>query len=74
MYQMSPKTKRRVEIISLLAGIWFIVTLPLPWIIADPDVAKPQLTVILQMIAFISIPFVALAVAWSLKPELTQNT
>ena len=73
MYQMSPKTKRRVEIISLLAGVWFVVTLPLPWIITDPDVAKPQLTVILQMITFISIPFVALAVAWTLKPELTQN-
>ena len=71
---MNPKTKRKVEIICLLVGIWFIVTLPLSWIIADPDVAKPQLTVILQMIAFISIPFVALAVAWSLKPELTQNT
>ena len=70
---MNPKTKRKVEIISLLAGNWFIVTLPLPWIIGDPDVAKPQLTVILQMIAFISIPFVALAVAWMLKPELTRN-
>ena len=70
---MNPKTKRKVEIISLLAGIWFIVTLRLPWIIGDPDVAKPQLTVILQMIAFISIPFVALAVAWMLKPELTRN-
>ena len=70
---MNPKTKRKVEIISLLAGIWFIVTLPLPWIIGDPDVAKPLLTVILQMIALISIPFVALAVAWMLKPELTRN-
>jgi hypothetical protein len=70
---MNQKTKRKIEIISLLGGIWFIVTLPLPWIIGDPDVAKPQLTVILQMIAFISIPFVALAVAWMLKPELTQN-
>ena len=71
---MNPKTRRKIEIISLLSGIWFIVTLPLPWIIADPDVAKPQLTVILQMIAFISIPFVALAIAWTPKPELTQNT
>ena len=70
---MSPKTKRKVEIISLLSGIWFVVTLPLQWIIADPNVAKPQLTVILQMNAFISIPFVALAVAWTLKPELTRN-
>jgi hypothetical protein len=70
---MNPKTRRKVEIIGLLVSIWFIVTLPLPWIIADPDVAKPQLTVILQMIAFISIPFVALGVAWILKPELTRN-
>ena len=70
---MNPKTKRKVEIISLLVGIWFIVTLPLPWIIGDPNVSTPQFTVILQMIAFISIPFVALAVAWMLKPELTQN-
>ena len=73
MCVMNPKTKRKVEIIGLLGGIWFIVTLPLPWIITDPDVAEPQLIVILQMIAFISIPFVALAVAWTLKPELTQN-
>ena len=70
---MNPKTKRKVEIISLLAGIWFIVTLPLPWIIGDPNIPIQQLTVVLQMIAFISIPFVALAVAWTLKPELTQN-
>ena len=70
---MNPKTRRKVEIISLLGGIWFIVTLPLPWIIGDPNIPIQQLTIVLQMIAFISIPFVALAVAWTLKPELTQN-
>ena len=70
---MNPKTRRKVEIISLLSGIWFIVTLPLPWIIGDPNIPIQQLTIVLQMIAFISIPFVALAVAWTLKPELTQN-
>ena len=59
--------------ICLLSGIWFIVTLPLPWIIGDPNIPIQQLTIVLQMIAFISIPFVALAVAWTLKPELTQN-
>ena len=55
------------------SGIWFIVALPLPWIIGDPNIPIQQLTVVLQMIGFISIPFVALAVAWTLKPELTQN-
>ena len=73
MCVMNPKTRRKVEIISLLGGIWFIVTLPLPWIIGDPNIPIQQLTIVLQMIAFISIPFVALAVAWTLKPELTQN-
>jgi|TARA_B100001750_G_scaffold221064_1_gene209270 hypothetical protein len=71
---MSPKTKRKVESICLLSGIWFIVALPLPWIINDPDVSQQQLTVIIQMVALISIPFIALAVAWTLKPELTHNS
>ena len=70
---MNPKTRRKVEIISLLGGIWFIVTLPLPWIIGDPNIPIQQLTIVLQMIAFISIPFVALAIAWTLKPELSKN-
>ena len=70
---MNPKTRRKVEIISLLGGIWFIVTLPLPWIIGDPNIPIQQLTIVLQMIAFISIPFVALSIAWTLKPELTKN-
>ena len=73
MCMMNPKTKKRVEMICLLSGIWFIVALPLPWIIGDPNIPIQQLTVVLQMIGFISIPFVALAVAWTLKPELTQN-
>ena len=71
---MSPKTKRKIEIIGLLSGIWFIISLPLPWLITIPDVAYTQLVVILQMTALISVPFVALAVAWTLKPELTTNS
>ena len=71
---MSPKIKRKIEMIGLLGGIWFVVTLPLPWVITDPDIAQSQLTVILQMWALISIPFIALAVVWTLKPELTQNS
>ena len=71
---MNPKTKRKIEIISLLSGIWFIISLPLPWLITVPDVAYTHLVVILQMPALISVPFVALAVAWTLKPELTTNS
>ena len=71
---MNPKTKRKIEIISLLSGVCFIISLPLPWLITIPDVAYTQLVVILQMTALISVPFVALAVAWTLKPELTTNS
>ena len=71
---MNPKTKRKIVIIGLLSGIWFIISLPLPWLITIPDVAYTQLVVILQMTALVSIPFIALAVAWTLKPELTTNS
>ena len=71
---MNPKTKRKIEIIGLLSGIWFIISLPLPWLITIPDVAYTLLVVILQMTALVSIPFIALAVAWTLKPELTTNS
>jgi len=69
---MKPKTKKKLEIIILLSLIWFVITLPLPWIItAPPDDAKIQLTVILQITALISVPFVILAIVWTIKPELT---
>lgn len=69
---VKPKTKKKIEIISLLAGIWFIITLPLPWVLtASPEAAQTQLVVILQITAMISVPFVILAVVWTLKPELT---
>ncbi|HJM13813.1 MAG TPA: hypothetical protein QF710_00115 [Candidatus Nitrosopelagicus sp.] len=71
---MKPKTKRKIEIIALLSSIWFVISLPLPWLITTPDVAHTQLVVILQMTALISVPFVALAVAWTIKPELAQNS
>ena len=56
--------------IILLAIIWFVVTLPLPWMVTG-DVGQDQLSTLLPIIGFISIPFVALGVAWTLKPELT---
>lgn len=69
---MKPKTRKKVEIIILLSLIWFVITLPLPWIITAPfDAAKTQLTVILQITALVSVPFVILAIVWTIKPELT---
>ena len=56
--------------ISILASIWFVVTLPLPWMVTG-DVGQNQLGTLLPIIGFISIPFVVLGIAWTLKPELT---
>ena len=69
---LKPRTRKKLEIIILLSLIWFIITLPLPWILAAPsEFAQTQLIVILQITAMISVPFVILAVVWTLKPELT---
>jgi len=70
---MDPKKKQKIEIIGLLVGIWFILSLPLPWLITTPDVAQQQLLIIVQMTGLISIPFVGLAIAWTLKPELANR-
>jgi hypothetical protein len=70
---MNPHTKKKIEIISLLSIIWFVITLPLPWILtAPPEAAQTQLIIILQITGMISVPFVILAIVWTLKPELTS--
>ena len=56
--------------IIILASVWFVVTLPLPWMVTG-DIGQDQLSTLLPIIGVISIPFVALGVAWTLKPELT---
>ena len=70
---MNPRKKQRIEIIGLLVGIWFIVSLPLPWLITTPVVAQQQLLIIVQMTGLMSIPFVGLAIAWTLKPGLANR-
>jgi len=62
--------KKKRNMIILLASIWFVVTLPLPWLFTG-DIGQDQLSTLLPIIGFISIPFVALGVAWTLKPDLT---
>ena len=64
------KKKKRRNMIIILVSVWFVVTLPLPWMVTG-DVGQDQLSTLLPIIGFISIPFVALGVAWTLKPELT---
>ena len=64
------KKKQRRNIIILMTSIWFVVTLPLPWMVTG-DIGQDQLSTLLPIIGFISIPFVALGIAWTLKPELT---
>lgn len=69
---MKPRTKKKLEIVILLSLIWFVITLPLPWVLtAPPEAAQTQLIIILEITIMVSIPFVALAIAWTLKPELT---
>ena len=72
MRELANKQKKKMRsTIIVLASIWFVVTLPLPWLIYSPEISQQQLFSILPIIGFISIPFVALGIAWTLKPELT---
>jgi drug/metabolite transporter superfamily protein YnfA len=63
--------KSKAKLIALLGGIWIIISLPLPWIINNPLVSESQFITILGIIGIMSIPFIALGIAWTLKPELT---
>ena len=63
--------KAKAKLIILLGIIWVIITLPLPWIINNPEVSQEQFNIILGIIGIMSIPFIVLGVVWTLKPELT---
>ena len=63
--------KAKAKLIILLGGIWIIITLPLPWLVNNPLVSESQFNTILAIIGVMTIPFIALGVAWTLKPELT---
>jgi len=68
---LESKRKFRAKLIILLGLIWFVVTLPLPWIVNNPDIPESTFSYILPIIGVISVPFVVLGVVWFLKPELT---
>ncbi len=68
---MMKDRKAKAKVIILLGSIWFIITLPLPWLVNNPLVSETQFNTILAIIGVMSIPFIVLGVAWTLKPELT---
>lgn len=68
---MKPEKKKKVKLIILLAAIWFVVTLPLPWVVNNPDIPENAFVSVLAIIGIISVPFVVLGIVWTLKPELT---
>ena len=68
---MMKDKKAKAKVIILLGCIWFIITLPLPWLVNNPLVSETQFNTILAIIGVMSIPFIVLGVAWTLKPELT---
>ncbi len=63
--------KSKAKLIILLGIIWVVITLPLPWIVNNPEVSAAQFNTILGIIGVMSIPFIVLGVVWTLKPELT---
>ncbi len=62
---------KKIKLIILLASIWVVITLPLPWLIGNPNVPESSFYTILGIIGVMSIPFVGLGIIWTLKPELT---
>ncbi len=62
--------KKKVKLYILLAAIWFIVSLPLPWMF-NAEIPSDIFYSYVGIIIIISTPFIALAIAWTLKPELT---
>ncbi|MEE8255844.1 MAG: hypothetical protein V3R12_03250 [Nitrosopumilaceae archaeon] len=69
---LKSRRRKKIEIIILLSLIWFVITLPLPWILtAPPEASQTQLIIVLQITIMVSVPFVILAIVWTLKPELT---
>jgi hypothetical protein len=64
--------KSRAKLLVLLGIIWVVVTLPLPWVVGNPDIPESQVYTVLGIIGIISVPFVMLAAVWTLRPELAR--
>lgn len=69
---METLKKKRAKTLILLAVIWFAISIPLPFLFNVPKEAGPQFLTLVQIMGVISVPFVALGMTWTLKPELAQ--
>ena len=68
---MDKQKKNKRNGIILLSSLWMKSTLPLPWLFTSPDISQEQIINLMPIIGIISIPFIILGIAWTLKPELT---
>ena len=71
---MTPKKKSALKIIIMLSIIWFASALPVPFIWSNPNPQQSeQFKTYLEIAVLISIPFIAMGIAWTLKPELATR-
>ena len=71
---METKRKRNLKIIIMLSIIWFASALPVPFIWSNPSPQQSeQFKTYLEIAALVSIPFIAMGIAWTIKPELTTR-
>lgn len=61
--------KRNIKLILLLGVIWFVIALPLPWLVNNPNVSEASFYTIIGIIIVISIPLVVLGIVWILKEQ-----
>lgn len=64
--------RSRIRLYILLAAVWFVISLPLPWLIGNDNVTESSFYTILGIVGIMSIPFVMLGIVWSIKPELAS--
>ena len=71
---MDPKKKRSLKIIIILAIVWFASALPVPFMWSNPNPQDPeQYKTYMEIAAIVSVPFIAMGVVWTLKPELATR-
>jgi len=71
---MTPKKKSALKIIIMLSIIWFASALPVPFLWSNPNPQQSQqYWTYLGIAALVSIPFIGMGIAWTLKPELATR-
>ena len=72
---MELKRKRNLKIIIMLSIIWFAAALPVPFIWGTPSPQQnEQFKTYLEIAGLISIPFIGMGIAWTIKPELASRS